>query len=113
MSRPAAAPPWYYRWLAAPLLAVAHLPFPVLYLVARGIYLLLAYGLRYRQRVVLDNLRHAFPEKSEVEVRRIGRQFYWHFAQVLVEILKMAAISPVELSRRVRFANADSFPGRH
>ena len=107
MSRPTAAPPWYYHLLAAPLLALAHLPLVVLYVAARGIYLLLAYGLRYRWGVVLDNLRHAFPEKSAAEIQRIRRQFYWHFAQLLVEILKLAAISPAELGRRIYFANPE------
>jgi KDO2-lipid IV(A) lauroyltransferase len=107
MSQPARTTPWYYHVLAAPLLALAHLPLWVLYGLARLIYFLLAYVVRYRQRVVLDNLRHAFPEKTEAEVQAIGKRFYWHFSQVLVEILKLAAISPVELSRRMRFTNPE------
>jgi KDO2-lipid IV(A) lauroyltransferase len=107
MSPPAPRAPWHYRLLVLPLLALAYLPLGVLYGLARVLYWLLAYVVRYRQRVVLDNLRHAFPEKSEAEVRRIGRRFYWHFAQLLVEIIKLAAISPRELGRRVRFTNPE------
>jgi KDO2-lipid IV(A) lauroyltransferase len=108
MSSQAPAPyAWYYRPLHGLLLALAHLPLAVLYVLARGIYLLLAYVVRYRWRVVLDNLRNSFPEKSEAEVRQIGRRFYWHFAQVMVEILKLAAISPAELQRRVLFTNPE------
>jgi KDO2-lipid IV(A) lauroyltransferase len=98
---------WYYRPLHGLLLALAHLPLAVLYIVASGIYILLAYVVRYRWRVVLDNLRNSFPEKSETEVQQIGRRFYWHFAQVIVEILKLAAISPAELQRRVHFTNPE------
>jgi KDO2-lipid IV(A) lauroyltransferase len=101
------AAPWYYRPLAWPLLALAHLPLVVLHALAGGIYLLLTYVVRYRWGVVLENLRNSFPEKSEAEVRRIGRQFYWHFAQVVVEILKLGAISPAELRRRMRFVNPE------
>ena len=105
---PAPAPyAWYYRPLRWLLLGLAHLPLSVLYVLARGIYLLLAYVVRYRWRVVLDNLRNSFPEKSAAEVRQIGRRFYWHFAQVIVEILKLATISPAELQRRVRFTNPE------
>ncbi|RZK47708.1 MAG: lauroyl acyltransferase, partial [Hymenobacter sp.] len=89
------------------MLALAHLPLSILYSIAWGIYLLLAYVVRYRWRVVLTNLRNSFPEKTETEIHRIGRRFYWHFAQVIVEILKLAAISPAELRRRLRFANPD------
>lgn len=107
MSRPALPYAWYYRPLQWLLLALAHLPLRVLYAVAWLIYLLLAYGVRYRRRVVLDNLRKSFPEKSEAEISRIAQQFYWHFAQVLVEILKLAALSPAELRRRMHFVNPE------
>jgi KDO2-lipid IV(A) lauroyltransferase len=98
---------WYYYPLNWLLLALARLPLAVLYVLARGIYLLLAYVVRYRWRVVLENLRNSFPEKGDAEIYAIGRQFYWHFAQVIVEILKLAAISPAELQRRVRFVNPE------
>ena len=108
MSVPAPRPaPWYYRVLAVPLLGLAWLPLPLLYGVAGGLYLLLAHGVRYRRRVVLDNLRHAFPEKTEAQVRDLSRRFYWHFAQLLVEILKLAALNAAQLSRRVRFLNPE------
>lgn len=106
MSAPPAAP-WYYRPLAWPLLALAYLPLVLLHTLAGGIYLLLTYVVRYRWGVVLENLRNSFPEKSEEEVRQIGRQFYWHFAQIVVEILKLGAISPTELQRRMRFVNPE------
>lgn len=107
MSAPAAAVPWYYRPLSWPLLALAYLPLVALHALAGGIYLLLSYVVRYRWRVVLENLRNSFPEKGETEIQRIGRQFYWHFAQVVVEILKLGAISPAELQRRLRFVNPE------
>lgn len=98
---------WYFeplRWL---LLGLAHLPLPLLYGLADGIYFLLAYVVRYRWRVVMTNLRNSFPEKSPVEIERIGRAFYRHFSQVVVEILKLAAISPAELAQRMRFVNPE------
>ena len=98
---------WYFepvRWL---LLGLAHLPLAVLYVLAEGIYLLLAYVVRYRWRVVTENLRNSFPEKPAAEIDRIGKAFYRHFAQVVVEILKLAAISPAELTQRMRFTNPE------
>jgi KDO2-lipid IV(A) lauroyltransferase len=104
-ARPAV--PWYYRLLTWPLLALAHLPLAMLHGLAGIIYLLLRYVVRYRWGVVVENLRKSFPEKSASEVERIGHQFYWHFAQVVVEILKLAAIAPAELQRRMRFVNPE------
>ncbi|TDN38280.1 lauroyl acyltransferase [Hymenobacter sp. UV11] len=105
------AVPWYYRVLSWPLLTLAHLPLVVLYGFAKSLYWLLAYVVRYRQQVVLDNLRHAFPEKSAAEIQHVARQFYWHFAQVMVEILKLASINAAELQRRVHFTNPELLGG--
>ena len=98
---------WYFeplRWL---LLGLAHLPLAVLYLFAELIYFLLAYVVRYRWRVVTENLRNSFPEKTPAEIECTGKAFYRHFAQVVVEILKLAAISPDELRQRMRFTNPE------
>ena len=40
---------------------------PVLYLKSTGFYFLVYYVLGYRKKVVLMNLRNAFPEKTEEE----------------------------------------------
>lgn len=99
--------PWYYQPLNWLLLGLAHLPLPVLYGVAEGFYFLLARVFRYRQRVVLENLRNSFPGKSEAEIQRIKRQFYRHFSQLLVETLKLAVMPAAELKRRVEFRNPE------
>ena len=98
---------WYFEPLRWVLLGLAHLPLSVLYVLAEGIYFLLAYVVRYRWQVVTQNLSNSFPEKSKPEIERIGKAFYRHFAQVIVEILKLAAISPAELAPRVRFINPE------
>lgn len=104
---PRQAYPWYYeplRWL---LLGLAHLPLTLLYGIAEGFYFLLVYVVRYRQRVVLQNLRNSFPEKTETEITRISKAFYRHFAQVMVETVKLAVMSDAELKRRVTFSNPE------
>ncbi|GAB2864003.1 lysophospholipid acyltransferase family protein [Hymenobacter ruber] len=98
---------WYFEPLWWLLLGLAHLPLAALYLFAEAIYFLLAYVVRYRWRVVTENLRNSFPEKTPAEIERTGKAFYRHFAQVVVEILKLAAISPMELQQRMRFTNPE------
>ncbi|MBR7207473.1 lysophospholipid acyltransferase family protein [Microvirga sp. STS02] len=98
---------WYFEPLWWLLLGLAHLPLAVLYLFAEVIYFLLAYVVRYRWRVVTENLRNSFPGKTPAEIERTGKAFYRHFAQVVVEILKLAAISPAELRQRLRFTNPE------
>jgi len=98
---------WAYvplRWL---LLGLAWLPLPLLYMVAEGLYFLLAYAVRYRWRVVVENLRNSFPHKSEAEIQRIGKAFYRHFSQVVVELLKLPALPATELKRRMVVLNPE------
>ncbi|WP_230471276.1 lysophospholipid acyltransferase family protein [Hymenobacter jejuensis] len=99
--------PWYYRPLEWLLVALASLPLSVLYVIADGVYLLVAYVVRYRWRVVTENLRNSFPEKNETEIAALARGFYRHFSQILVEILKLRTISHAELQRRVRMRNPE------
>ncbi len=99
--------PWYYQPLRWLLLGLAWLPYGVLYVIAEGLYFLLAYVVRYRWRIVLQNLRNSFPEKSEAEIERIGKGFYRHFAQVMVETIKLAHMSDAELKERVLFRNPE------
>lgn len=40
-----------------------------------------------RHRVALDNLRHAYPEKSEQEIRRIASDMWGHMARLAAEYI--------------------------
>ncbi|TGE16625.1 lauroyl acyltransferase [Hymenobacter elongatus] len=93
------------------MLGLAQLPFAILYAVADGFYVLLNYVIRYREKVVLENLRNSFPEKSALEIQQIRKDFYRHFSQVLVETLKLAAMTDAELRRRVVIRNPELLSG--
>ncbi|WP_347159827.1 lysophospholipid acyltransferase family protein [Pontibacter chitinilyticus] len=97
-------PPLYYPlWLL--LKGLALLPLPVLYGLADVLYGLLYYITGYRRKVVAQNLQLAFPEKSEAEQQNIAKAFYKQFADVIVEILHLAAMSRNEMLRRLIFTN--------
>ncbi len=85
----------------------SRLPFSVLHRVSDGIFLVLYSGLRYRRKVVRENLALAFPEKSEIERARIERLFYRNFADTLIETLKAFTMSEEELRSRIRFVSGD------
>lgn len=76
------------------------LPFPVIYSLSDGISFLLYYVIRYRRKVVKDNLLIAFPEKTEAERRKIEREFYTHFSDNWLEFVKLLSISEKELNKR-------------
>jgi Kdo2-lipid IVA lauroyltransferase/acyltransferase len=61
----------------------------------------------YREKLVHNHLKLAFPELDEPALRRTMRDYYAGFAQMLVEIVKSATMSPEEIRRRVRIVNLE------
>jgi KDO2-lipid IV(A) lauroyltransferase len=61
----------------------------------------------YRKKVVLTNLRNSFPEKNEVEIRKIASLFYRHLCDVIMESLKSFTISQDEILQRMVLTNPD------
>ena len=45
------------------------------------------------RRVVRKNLKNSFPEKSEVELREIEREFYRYICDYMLEEIKMMRMS--------------------
>jgi KDO2-lipid IV(A) lauroyltransferase len=61
----------------------------------------LAYFLGIRRDVALDNLAHAFPEKSEEERRRIARGAYTNMARAFLEGLACSRMTSEQVAERV------------
>ncbi len=80
---------------------------PVLHLQASVLAWLLFRVLGYRRKVVLDNLRQSFPEKTESEIQRIAKGFYLNLSDVVMESLKLLSMSAANLKRRVRHVNPE------
>ncbi|MCX5801122.1 MAG: lysophospholipid acyltransferase family protein [Candidatus Eisenbacteria bacterium] len=64
---------------------------------------------RLRRRVVLENLRRAFPEKSEAEILAIARGTYRNLAMSLVEYARLPVTSDEEMRGRVTVEGLESF----
>ncbi|MDR0756231.1 MAG: lysophospholipid acyltransferase family protein [Tannerella sp.] len=92
-----------YLWAKAHAL----LPMRVLYVFSDVLYFIVYRMVRYRRKVVRDNMLHAFPDKTESERRRMERKFYRHFADYIVETVKLAGISHRELLRRAKPNNPE------
>jgi KDO2-lipid IV(A) lauroyltransferase len=86
---------------------ISLLPFPLLYLLSDGIYVLIYKVLGYRKEVVMNNLRNSFPEKDEAELKAIASKFYRWFCDLTLETLKTLTISPEEVRKRVEFKGKD------
>ena len=65
-----------YSWVKVHAL----LPMWALYILSDILYVLIYKIIRYRVKVVRQNMKASFPEKSDTELRRLEREFYHHFA---------------------------------
>lgn len=82
-------------WLCAYVFSVLPRWFKY-YVVENLFYFLLYYGIRYRMSVVKTNLRNSFPEKSERELAVIRRRFYRTLAEIFVDTLDLAHLTPAK-----------------
>lgn len=89
------------------LIALSWLPFWVLYGISDFFYLILRYVVKYRYRVITENLKYAFPEKPDAEIRKITNRFYRHFADVFVETIKAYSITEKQIKKRVVIKGMD------
>lgn len=86
---------------------LSRLPFPVLYLLSDFLYLIGYHILRYRKKIVYENIRRSFSEKSDQDVQVLVKHFYRNLADVLVETVKALSIKPETLKKRFNFTNPE------
>ncbi len=86
---------------------LSRLPLFWLHRLADVLYVVLAYVVRYRYKVIERNLTNAFPERSPADRHRLVRRFYRNLTDVLVETIKLTTMSADEMRRRVRYTNPE------
>ncbi len=79
----------------------------MLYLGSDICYFILYHLIRYRRKVVRENLVMSFPEKSDTEIKKIEKQFYHNFCDVITETLKERGMKPSEMLERITVANPE------
>jgi Kdo2-lipid IVA lauroyltransferase/acyltransferase len=79
---------------------VGLIPLFILYRISDFLFFLNFYILKVRKKVVLQNLRNSFPEKSEQEIRIICRKFFRHLMDIFLEAIYGPHMSVKETVRR-------------
>ena len=91
------------------IILFSKLPLRILYWLSDFIFVILYFVVGYRKKVVFQNLKNSFPEKSDSELKIIRKKFYHNFCDYLVETLKSFTITSHELRVRVQYLNQDIF----
>ncbi|MCG1037739.1 lysophospholipid acyltransferase family protein [Polaribacter sargassicola] len=86
---------------------ISKLPMRVLYFFSDVFYILNYYIIGYRKKVVLNNLKLSFPDKSDQEIKKISKGFFKHLTDFIVESIKTFTISEKEISKRIKYKNID------
>ncbi|MBW8362733.1 MAG: lysophospholipid acyltransferase family protein [Kaistella sp.] len=88
---------------------ISHLPLKILYVFADLIFFFTFYVFGYRKKVVSENIKNSFPDKSEEELQKIRKNFFINFSDYLVETVRSFSISQHELRVRVQHLNREVF----
>ena len=63
--------------------------------------------LGYRKKIVRSNLRKAFPEKSDEDLKWIEKRFYKHFCDITLEAFKSFKMGSQEMQKRMVYKNLE------
>lgn len=86
---------------------LSYLPLSVLYLISDFLFLILYHIVKYRRKVVFDNLKNSFPNRSNIELRLIEKEFYYYLADLIVETIKLVTASEHDILKRFTINNLD------
>lgn len=95
----------YYKFVFGFINLISLLPFWVLHRISDVLFLLIYYIVGYRKKLVLENIQRSFPHKSAEEIRRIRKEFYRHFADLMVESLKSSTMGQKAFQKRYFITN--------
>lgn len=86
---------------------ISSLPLSVLYVFSDVLFVLTYYVIRYRRKIVWQNLRNSFPDKPAEELAHIQRSFYRNLCDYAMEMLRLVSMPAEELTRRMQFRNLE------
>ena len=89
------------------IIPISYLPYRVLYVLSDGLYFFMYRVFGYRKKVVIQNIANSFPNKSPQERKKIVRDFYHHFCDLLLEGLKAFTMSEAEVRQRAKPLNLE------
>jgi KDO2-lipid IV(A) lauroyltransferase len=95
-----------FKLLVFPIIYIfASLPFFITQSLGNVVYFILYKIVKYRVKVVKENLRNAFPQKSDKERLEIEIKYYKHLSDLFFETLKGLTVSKNQLKQRMKNVN--------
>lgn len=86
---------------------ISRLPARLAYLISDFAFLIVYYLIGYRKKVIIDNLKVAFPDKSAVELQNLCKKTTQHFCDSFIEVIMSMGLSQEEMRRRFIYTNLE------
>lgn len=86
---------------------VAKLSFESLYKLSDLLFYIVYRIFGYRKKVVFENLKNSFPNKTDEDIKTISKKFYRHLCDLILEAIKMGRMTENDFRHRMVFENAD------
>lgn len=86
---------------------LSYMPMSVLFFFSDITFFLSYHLVKYRRKVVKENLKNAFPKKSPEELKTIEKGFYHHFTDFIFESIKSISISEKDVLARTSIKNVE------
>ena len=67
---------------------------------------------RYRKKVITQNLRNSFPDKSDKEISKLRRSNYFFLAEVIVDTISLAGASESRKDSAINWVNGEEIAER-
>lgn len=90
-----------------PFYLISILPMRLLFILSDITFMLVYHVVRYRRKVVFNNLKNSFPLKNEKERNKIAKAFYVHFCDIIFESLKSLTVSEKSIKKRLHIENSN------
>jgi Kdo2-lipid IVA lauroyltransferase/acyltransferase len=91
------------------LKTISFLPLGFLYGISNLFYLILYRILKYRLKVVRENLSNSFPDKTDIERLEIEKRYYRFLSDLIVESVKGFSINEKDLKKRVSYESTEYY----
>ena len=85
------------------LLPLSKLPFALLYKISDGLGWFIQHVFKYRKALVYRQLKDTHPQYDQEQLRATVRAFYRHFADIIIESIKLFSITDQDLRDRMEF----------
>ena len=89
-----------FRLLYFAVYLLSLLPFWIIYLLSYGFFFIIYYLIGYRKKVVFQNLKNAFPEKNEAEIKLLAKKFFRYLCDFIFEIIKINSMTEKDFFNR-------------